>query len=156
MDSLHGVEGATIATSLISFSNLRGKLTLTEQPRVVFVEQEEPYIRTVFFKPASFAGSALANNGDGFFEMDRIYRESLPDDNSKKNDCWWHTKINRANVYAGYSLLGPVRPAGGWENFHSGMNGPGEQRRALSEALLYVESHPGEFPGMRVRTSVRT
>ena len=156
MDSLHGVEGATIATSLISFSNLRGKLTLTEQPRVVFVEQEEPYIRTVFFKPASFAASVLANNGDGFFEMDRIYRESLPDDNSKKSSCWWHTKTNRANVYAGYSLLGPVRPAGGYERFHSGMNGPGEQRRAISDALLYVESHPGEFPGVRVRTSVRT
>ena len=156
MESLHDVEGATIATSLISFSNLRGKLTLTDQRRVVFVEQTEPYTKIVFFKPASFDESALANNGDGFFRMDMIYRECLPEGNSKKKSCWWHTKNNRAEVYGGYGLFGPPRAGGGYARFHSGMNGPGEQRRALSEALLYVESHPGEFPGMRVRTSVRT
>ena len=155
MDSLHAVEGATIATSLISFSNLRGKLTLTDQRRVVFVEQEAPYIRTVFFKPRTFAASMVENDGDGFKIMDNTYYDSLPEGNSRKSSCHWSAKTNRISVYAGYSLLGPVRPAGGYERLHSGMSGP-EQRRALTEAVLYVESHPDEFPGMRVRTSVRT
>ncbi len=155
MDVLHGVDGATIATSLISFSNLRGKLTLTDQRRVVFVEQEAPYIRTVFFKPRTFAASMEENDGDGFKIMDDTYYGSLPDSNSKKSTCHWHAKTNRISIYAGYSLLGPVRPAGGYERLHSGMSGP-EQRRALTEALLYVERHPDEFPSVRVRTSVRT
>ena len=155
MDSLHGVEGATIATSLISHSKYRGKLTLTDQRRVVFVEQEEPYIRTVIFKPRTFAESMVKNDGDGFRTMDNDYYNSLPDSNSKKSSCHWHVKKNRFGVYAGYSLLGPSRPGGGFERYHSGMSSP-EQRRALSEALLYVESHPGEFPGLVVRTSVRT
>ena len=155
MESLYAVEGAKIATSLISFSNYRGHLTLTDQPRVVFREQAAPYIRTVIFKPRSFAESMVENDGDGFKIMDNNYYNSLPDGNSKKQSCHWNTKNNREKVYAGYSLLGPVRPAGGYQRLHSGMSGP-EQRRALSEALLYVESHPGEFPGMRVRTSVRT
>jgi hypothetical protein len=155
LESLHAVDGATIATSLISFSNLRGKLTLTDQRRVVFVEQEEPYIRTVIFKPRTFAESMAENDGDGFKIMDNNYYDSLPDDNSKKSSCHWKTKNGREKVYAGYSLLGPVRPAGGYERLHSGMSSP-EQRRALSEAVLYVESHPGEFPSMMVRTSVRT
>ena len=155
MDSLHAVEGATIATSLISFSNLRGKLTLTDQRRVVFVEQEAPYIRTVIFKPRTFAESMAENDGDGFKIMDDTYYDSLPDGNSKKSSCHWHVKKNRFGVYAGYSLLGPSRPGGGFERYHSGMNSP-EQRRALTEALLYVERNPGEFPAMRVRTSVRT
>ena len=155
MDSLHGVDGARIATSLISWSNLRGYLTLTDQRRVVFVEQEEPYIRTVIFKPRSFAESMVKNDGDGFRTMDNDYYNSLPDSNSKKQSCHWHAKTNRIEVFAAYSLLGPVRPAGGYERLHSGMSGP-EQRRALTEAVLYVESHPGEFPSMRVRTSVRT
>ena len=156
MDSLHGVDGARIATSLISFANLRGKLTLTDQRRVVFVEQTEPYTKIVFFKPASFDESALANNGDGFLAMDVMYRESLPEGSSRKSSCWWHTKNNRAEVYGGYGLFGPPRPGGGFERCHSGMNGPGEQRRAISDGLLYVESHLGEFPGVRVWTSVRT
>lgn len=146
MDVLHDVKGATIATSLISFANLRGKLTLTDQRRVVFVEQTEPYTKIVFFKPESFDESARANNGDGFFRMDMIYRESLAEGNSRKSSCWWRTRNNRADVYGGYGLFGLSRPGGGFERFHSGMNGPGEQRRAISDALLYVESHPGEFP----------
>ena len=141
---------------MISFSNLRGYLTLTEQPRVVFVEQEEPYIRTVFFKPASFAASALANNGDGFFEMDSIYADCLRDDNSRKTSHRWTAKNGRVRVFSGYSLFGPSRPGGGFERYHSGMNGPGEERRAISDALLYVESHPGEFPDAVVLNSVRT
>ena len=111
MDSLHGVEGAMIATSMISYANLRGFLTLTDQPRVVFREQTEPYPKIVFLKPATFAASAEAHDGDGFFEMDSIYANCLPDDNSKKTSHRWTAKKNRAKVYAGYSLFGPPRAA---------------------------------------------